>query len=770
MTRDKFEDVGMALPKPEENQCTVDQNESGEICDVQTNGSSAKDGNGSDVTAQENEISMAAKEPDTLPGDKQTQQRISQSRRIDAPLSTSKKAALLYAKMGLPVIPLAGKIPHKDTHGYKDGTTDEQTIKKWWKRWPNSNVGIVTGKRSRIAVLDIDKKNDGYESLQELEEKHGGLPSTLVVNSGGGGRHYYFSYPDRGVPRKINVCPGIDVIPDSSYIVAPPSKHPVSSRRYEWDKAFDVNNPNAFRESLADMPDWLLDLIDKENVKSTSTNGQCTSTIQEGNRHNTLVSLAGKLRNKGLTEEDIFEALWKENADRCNPPLEDKELRSIAAGIVKYPVNEKSKDKPKPPDAKLSAYFKNLVDLALDDKGNVVFMILCDGKIEFRDKHTLPDGVLIPPRQSHIQWELPNAANVLKHYDTDNDQKLFEDLVTHLKTVSELPTEHHYSFLALWLMTTYLWDRVDYLPIIIFYAIAERGKTRTGRALIYAGWRGHHLVTVNEAHIIRLAHNFRATLFFDVTDIQKKMEKSGTEDIFLHRFEKGAKVMRVPKPELGPFEDTVYYEVYGPTIIATNQPVNPILDTRVIQIVMPETNRIFDNDIKVKDGLPYRERLLAFRARWLNKELPIVSKPAVGRLGDILRPLLQIMTAIRIDDKWFHKFIQQVEKDRREANSDTKEAKVLKAILEAKGKIKNGRLSNSDIQDYLDYDQPERFRMSPVTMGRILQRLGFERYNDGSERGIVWDEELIRKLCSRYGVEYDDTDNPEDDDDPMCVC
>src|SRR4030067_2586284 len=116
--------------------------------------------------------------------------------------------------------------------------------------------------------------------------------------------------------------------------------------------------------------------------------------------------------------------------------------------------------------------------------------------------------------------------------------------------------------------------------MILFYAVPERGKTRTGKAAIYIAYRGVHCVDLREANLFRFAQDLRATLFIDIMDLWKKAEKNGSEDILLLRCEKGAKATRVIYPEKGAFRDTVYDSVSGPTFIATNQPVHKILDTR----------------------------------------------------------------------------------------------------------------------------------------------------------------------------------------------
>ena len=294
-----------------------------------------------------------------------------------------------------------------------------------------------------------------------------------------------------------------------------------------------------------------------------------------------------------------------------------------------------------------------------------------------------------------------------------------------------MPDDNHYKFLAAWDMHTYLMEKFEYYPIIWFYATPARGKSRTAKGMTYVSWRGVILTTVKEAHIIRLATNHRATLFFDIMDLWKKVERGNVDDIMLHRFERGGKVPRVLDPDKGPFKDTTWFDIYGPTIIATNKTINEILETRSIQIVMPETTRIFEDDVKELDALPFRERLVAFRARWIDRQLPTVTKPVTGRLGDILKPIRQIVNLVGQGESWFLEFAQQVEESKKRDGLDSDDAKILNAIVQSMGQIENGHLLHRFILDEINSDRPERYHMSPQRLGRITKRLGFKKYNSG---------------------------------------
>ena len=94
-----------------------------------------------------------------------------------------------------------------------------------------------------------------------------------------------------------------------------------------------------------------------------------------------------------------------------------------------------------------------------------------------------------------------------------------------------------YRLLASWVLHTYLTEHVKYSPIVCLYAVPERGKSRTGKGMIYVAYRGIHVESMRDAYIVRVAHDLHASIFFDVKDIWRKAEKNGSEDVLLHRFE-----------------------------------------------------------------------------------------------------------------------------------------------------------------------------------------------------------------------------------------
>ncbi len=142
-------------------------------------------------------------------------------------------AALAYAKRGAPVFPCepGGKRP-LTYNGFWDATTETLRIRAWWSRWPSANVGVPTGQRSGLLVLDVDARG-GFESLALLERKNGPLPETARARTGGGGVHVFFRYPAEETVRNSAGMLGIglDVRGEGGYVVVPPSR---TRGAYEW--------------------------------------------------------------------------------------------------------------------------------------------------------------------------------------------------------------------------------------------------------------------------------------------------------------------------------------------------------------------------------------------------------------------------------------------------------------------------------------------------------------------------------------------------------
>lgn len=156
-----------------------------------------------------------------------------------AVVTSTLDAAYRYAVHGWHVFPT---VPNKRVPMIEKwpqrATTDLVQIEQWWtKQFPSAGIGIATGTKSGVWVLDIDMKDgkDGLESLAKLEAKHGQLPPTLTAKTPSGGYHLFFAMPlGMSIRNDQNgsVGRGLDVRGDGGFVVAAPTT--IEGRAYEW--------------------------------------------------------------------------------------------------------------------------------------------------------------------------------------------------------------------------------------------------------------------------------------------------------------------------------------------------------------------------------------------------------------------------------------------------------------------------------------------------------------------------------------------------------
>jgi hypothetical protein len=267
------------------------------------------------------------------------------------------KSALQYASHGCPVFPLhtptnnsgcscrnpkckdQGKHP-RTKNGLKDATTDKVQIGQWWTKWPDANIGLITGHTSGFFALDVDIDKETGEKIGEEElKKHPSLPETIEFITGSGGRQFLFvSHKNKRIGNKVKFLPGLDIRGEGGYIVAPPSLHE-SGQRYKWK-----NGNISTKDSLADCPDWILDAIEHyKKTKSkthTSNNGE---SIPEGERNDTLFRYACRLRDKGLTKEEIITLVTSRNKEKCEIPLDETEVMLLIESALSYGTDDSTR-------------------------------------------------------------------------------------------------------------------------------------------------------------------------------------------------------------------------------------------------------------------------------------------------------------------------------------------------------------------------------------------------------------------------------------------
>ena len=173
------------------------------------------------------------------------------------------RSASMAARCGYFVFPVAplGKVPAlKDVNWAEIATREPAALAQWWGSTPY-NVGIVTGRRSGIVVVDLDTSHGdvppsewtgahhGLDVLTRLAERAGGdLPATFTVTTPTHGQHLYYRPPSGVELRNTQGRIGwlVDTRGEGGYVVAAGSVRPEG--RYRVARAAPI----------AELPGWLV--------------------------------------------------------------------------------------------------------------------------------------------------------------------------------------------------------------------------------------------------------------------------------------------------------------------------------------------------------------------------------------------------------------------------------------------------------------------------------------------------------------------------------
>lgn len=224
-----------------------------------------------------------------------------------------------------------GKHPRTE-HGLRDATTDEDTIRATWDRWPDANVAINMG-ASGLVGIDVDVKSGalGAETWHAVKAQLGSeIEGTTIVKTPSGGCHCWYRINGHRVgcdTRGKLIGPGVDVKGEGGYLLVPPSSF--AGTEYVF---VEGHGP----ERLADLPAALAERLSFAKRRNGGKPTSASEEIPEGQRNSTLAGLALALRRTGMTEAEICAALQVTNRTRCRPPLPERDVHGIATRYATY--------------------------------------------------------------------------------------------------------------------------------------------------------------------------------------------------------------------------------------------------------------------------------------------------------------------------------------------------------------------------------------------------------------------------------------------------
>ncbi len=226
-----------------------------------------------------------------------------------------------YTEQGFDLVPLIKnqKVPFE-----KDWLNKEHKDPIEWKSWlfdNNLNIGVKSGKRSGLTVVDVDTKQ---------------LPDWLkdvktIMQYTTKGYHFLFKY-EADIPSSRIEDLKIDILNDGKQFVVYPSVVEGIGRNWNFNELTEIPAmPKEVKSAILSM----LKKGKAEVSKDIPIDPEKYESILEGNRNNTLIKLGGILR-KQLNANDTDYVVRLLNKTVIKPALPEREINTLTKSLEKY--------------------------------------------------------------------------------------------------------------------------------------------------------------------------------------------------------------------------------------------------------------------------------------------------------------------------------------------------------------------------------------------------------------------------------------------------
>lgn len=240
------------------------------------------------------------------------------------------------SKIGVPTTPVRPNSKQAFLPDFPNtATTDLTQIIAWDVEYPNHNgAALAKAIPGGVWFFETDSPDVVPRILKDTGKT---LPETFRVRSRPGRGHYYFRQTAASIAMG-NISQSYVVGQDWSarvhnmYVVAPGSLHPDTGQPYT---ALDWNH------AIIEAPDWFVEWCLSQKIQKLAapaadvprnTNGR----VPHGAIHGFMLSQAGRLRNAGLTQDEIETSLLRIVHEQCEPPIDDEKVTAMARSICNY--------------------------------------------------------------------------------------------------------------------------------------------------------------------------------------------------------------------------------------------------------------------------------------------------------------------------------------------------------------------------------------------------------------------------------------------------
>jgi len=658
--------------------------------------------------------------------------------------------------------------------------------------------GRQTGGESDIKVLpvlwcDADCKREKQPELPTKEEmmkkiEKFEIPPSIIVDSGLG-YHFYWLLKIpiliknnkilleiKGILKGLALQLGGDVtgqdishclrVPGTKNIKPEcPSGLPVKIVKFEPDLKYEVEKFQKYKVKIEDTSKMDINLKDvkvparfeellKKNKKLQDTylkRNRPDLSDQTGSGYD--MALANFLIQKKFTDSEIV-AIIKTSKTGTEKKITPSYLK-ITIGKARA-FEEKRKKGRKKKEPELKTFPPGLIHLINNDGVKKYLFKNEDNKLALSEIWTDGAGIEYKPRQ-----DLPIGYASMEVLTLDQDiiwANLLKDIERYIKNYLELPDEIYYLIFGLWIMHSYLMEKLDVTPYLYFVGLRGTGKSRAGKITCKLAYKCFPSVLPSPAVIFRSADYFQNALVIDEAKFWGSDMDMDLARIIMSRYQRGMTVPRVNRDKKGERQIELH-NVFGPLVICTTSNIPDAIEDRCIKIQMKRN--VFPavtGDFDLAEEQRLINLLTLFRARYLNEEFPKHKNIAQWRLGEILTPLYKILLLVdksRIEE--FEKFIEEEETSRATDEATSDNAIIISILIDF---YNDGRdiVATKDIAKKYNQDiENLNLQINPRSMGWRMRPFNFRKKviaekGEINKAGWIIDRETLTRLAERFSV------------------
>jgi len=354
--------------------------------------------------------------------------------------------------------------------------------------------------------------------------------------------------------------------------------------------------------------------------------------------------------------------------------------------------------------------------------------------------------------------------------------QLCRDIKSYILKHFDLKDSREATVISVWAMGTYIYDKFNAYPRLVFYGPKQSGKSKMLTFLSQICSNAQYTIIPSTAAMFRIIQKWKPTLLLDEFNLYSSSENKEVVAILRQGYKRGGQIPRCEKLRIKTadgsreLQEIVFYDVYCPIAFAGLTIADDQLLDRCISINLVRSNKFeivnrsidpvwFDksDSITTWDGLrkAISDTMSVTKVVESYQKLNECYVPISGRDWELWSPLLAIMHFLsdgKHTDLWDElvKYMNDYVKRKQEEDLSSFDLQIL-AELERLEDM--SRFQASDVAELINQGAKTiKDQVSSHAVGHALKRLGIPYKVSGGKKYYSLSEQEYNMLKQRFGI------------------